>query len=108
MYDSHRNRRRRLHRLEFYFYMMERHPEYRIICLDKLTYAGSIHTLEPVMQHKNFRFIKLDICDRTGVYALFAEEKPDIVVNFVAESHVDEASNRRRSFGKRTSSVLQC
>lgn len=75
----------------FIFYMMKNHPDYRIICLDKLTYAGSIYTLEPVMENENFHFIKLDICDRAGVYALFAEEKPDIVVNFAAESHVDRS-----------------
>ena len=75
----------------FIFYMMKHHPEYRIICLDKLTYAGNIRTLETVMRNDNFRFIKLDICDRAGVYALFEEEKPDIVVNFAAESHVDRS-----------------
>ena len=75
----------------FIFYMMRNHPEYRIICLDKLTYAGNVHTLEPVMGNANFRFIKLDICDRAGVYELFEEEKPDIVVNFAAESHVDRS-----------------
>ena len=75
----------------FIYYMMEHHPEYRIICLDKLTYAGNIRTLEPVLDNENFRFIKLDICDRAGVYALFEEEKPDIIVNFAAESHVDRS-----------------
>ena len=73
----------------FIFYMMKHHPDDRIICLDKLTYAGNIHTLEPVMKNDHFRFIKLDICDRAGVYQLFEEEKPDIVANFAAESHVD-------------------
>ena len=75
----------------FIIYMMEHHPEHRVVCLDKLTYAGNIRTLEPVLENGNFRFIKLDICDRAGVYALFEEEKPDIVVNFVAESHVDRS-----------------
>ena len=75
----------------FIFYMVKHHPEYRIICLDKLTYAGNIRTLETVMRNDNFRFIKLDICDRAGVYALFEDEKPDIVVNFAAESHVDRS-----------------
>ena len=75
----------------FIFYMMKNHPDYRIICLDKLTYAGNIHTLEPVMGNDNFRFIKLDICNRAGVCELFEEEKPDIVVNFAAESHVDRS-----------------
>ena len=73
----------------FVFHMLDKYPEYRIVCLDKLTYAGNLSTLTPVMNNPNFRFVKLDICDREGVYKLFEEEHPDIVVNFAAESHVD-------------------
>ncbi len=75
----------------FIFYMLKAHPDYRIICLDKLTYAGNLSTLKPVMEQPNFRFVKADICDRDAVYALFEEEKPDVVVNFAAESHVDRS-----------------
>ena len=75
----------------FIFYMLKAHPDYRIVCLDKLTYAGNLSTLSGVMEQKNFRFVKLDICDREGVFGLFREEKPDIVVNFAAESHVDRS-----------------
>ena len=75
----------------FIFYMLDRHPEDRIICVDSLTYAGNLSTLESVMDHPQFRFVKLDICDREGVDRLFAEEKPDVVVNFAAESHVDRS-----------------
>ncbi|QTE67036.1 dTDP-glucose 4,6-dehydratase [Clostridiales bacterium] len=75
----------------FIFYMLEKHPEYRIVCLDKLTYAGNLSTLKSVMDHPQFRFVKGDICDREAVYRLFEEEKPDIVVNFAAESHVDRS-----------------
>ena len=75
----------------YIFYMLEKHPEDRIICLDKLTYAGNLSTLASVMDKPNFRFVKLDICDREGVYQLFEEEKPDVVVNFAAESHVDRS-----------------
>jgi dTDP-glucose 4,6-dehydratase len=75
----------------FIFHMMSEHQNYRIICLDKLTYAGNLSTLAPLMDKSNFRFYKLDICDRDGVYGLFEEEKPDIVVNFAAESHVDRS-----------------
>ena len=75
----------------FVFYMLEKHPGYRIICLDKLTYAGNLSTLKPVLDKPNFRFVKADICDREAVYKLFEEEKPDIVVNFAAESHVDRS-----------------
>jgi len=75
----------------FIFYMLENHPDFRIICLDKLTYAGNLSTLMNVMDKPNFGFAKLDICDREGVYRLFEEEKPDVVVNFAAESHVDRS-----------------
>ena len=75
----------------FIFHLFRAHPDYRIVCLDKLTYAGNISTLKSVMDRPNFRFVKLDICDREGVYRLFEEEKPDIVVNFAAESHVDRS-----------------
>ena len=71
--------------------MLQAHPDYRIVCLDKLTYAGNLSTLEPVLQQDNFRFVKADICDRQAVDKLFQEEKPDIVVNFAAESHVDRS-----------------
>ena len=75
----------------FVFYMLENHPEDRIVCLDKLTYAGNLSTLAPVMENPNFRFVKADICDREAVYGLFEEERPDVVVNFAAESHVDRS-----------------
>lgn len=61
----------------FIFHMLKNHPDVRIVCLDKLTYAGNLSTLKSVMEYPNFRFVKLDICDRKGVYRLFAEEKPD-------------------------------
>lgn len=75
----------------FVFYMLEKHPDYRIVCVDKLTYAGNLSTLKPVLDQPNFRFVKLDICDREGVSRLFEEEHPDVVVNFAAESHVDRS-----------------
>jgi len=75
----------------FVFHMLQAHPDYRIVCLDKLTYAGNLSTLKPVLQQDNFRFVKADICDRQAVDKLFQEEKPDIVVNFAAESHVDRS-----------------
>ena len=75
----------------FIFHMLSEHPDYRIVCIDKLTYAGNLSTLAPVLKDSNFRLVKLDICDREGVYGLFEEEKTDIVVNFAAESHVDRS-----------------
>lgn len=82
----------------FIFYMLEKHPDYRLVCLDKLTYAGNLSTLESVISNPNFRFVKLDICDKDGVDALFAEEKPNIVVNFAAESHVDRSIENPQVF----------
>ncbi len=75
----------------FIFHMLNKYPDYRIICLDCLTYAGNLSTLEPVMDNPNFRFVKESITDREAVYKLFEEEKPDMVVNFAAESHVDRS-----------------
>lgn len=75
----------------FIFYMLEKYPNYRIICFDKLTYAGNLSTLTNIMDNPNFRFVKADICDRKAVYQLFGEEKPDMVINFAAESHVDRS-----------------
>ena len=75
----------------FVHLMVNKYPDYDIVCLDKLTYAGNLETLEPVMDKKNFKFVKGDIADRDFVYKLFEEEKPDVVVNFAAESHVDRS-----------------
>ena len=75
----------------FIFHMLHKYPDDRIVCLDKLTYAGNLSTLASVMEQPNFRFVKLDICDREGVCRLFEEEHPDVVVNFAAESHVDRS-----------------
>ena len=75
----------------FVFYELEKHPEDRIVCLDKLTYAGNLSTLKDVLEKPNFRFVKEDICHREAVYQLFEEEKPDMVVHFAAESHVDRS-----------------
>lgn len=85
----------------FVHYYLEAHPDDRIVCIDKLTYAGNLSTLASVMDNTNascdaskaerFRFAKLDICNRDGVFKLFKEEKPDVVINFAAESHVDRS-----------------
>lgn len=75
----------------FIFYMMKEHPAYQIVCIDKLTYAGNLSTLAPILDKPSFQFYKVDICDRDTVYDVFEKEKPDIVVNFAAESHVDRS-----------------
>ncbi|MBO7720413.1 dTDP-glucose 4,6-dehydratase [Candidatus Saccharibacteria bacterium] len=75
----------------FVYYMLNKYPDYRIICVDCLTYAGNINTLKKAMENPNFRFAKINICDKPAIKQLFEEEHPDIVVNFAAESHVDRS-----------------
>lgn len=75
----------------FVYYMLKKYPDYKIICVDCLTYAGNMSTLSDAMKNENFKFYKTNICDREGIYEIFEAEKPDIVVNFAAESHVDRS-----------------
>ena len=75
----------------FLHIMTLKHPKDRYVCLDALTYAGNMETLEPIMDRKNFRFVHGDIRDRELVYKLFEEEHFDYVLNFAAESHVDRS-----------------
>ncbi len=75
----------------FVFHMRKAHPEYDIIALDSLTYAGNLETLAPVMEEDRFTFVRCDITDREGVRKVFEEHHPDVVVNFAAESHVDRS-----------------
>lgn len=75
----------------FIYYELRTHPEDRIVCYDALTYAGNIATLDEACKAPNFTFVCGDIADRAAVYALFEREKPDVVINFAAESHVDRS-----------------
>ena len=75
----------------FIYFELKNHPEDRIVCLDKLTYAGNLSTLAEALKTSNFAFYKVDICDRAAIYEIFEREKPDAVVNFAAESHVDRS-----------------
>ena len=75
----------------FVYYMLNKYPDYRIICVDCLTYAGNLNTLKKALKNPNFRFAKINICDKEAIKKLFEEEHPDIVVNFAAESHVDRS-----------------
>ncbi|MDO4740631.1 MAG: dTDP-glucose 4,6-dehydratase [Eubacteriales bacterium] len=75
----------------FIYYLLGKYPEDRVVCLDKLTYAGNLSTLQRAMQDERFRFVRGDIADRECVFGLFAQEKPEVVVNFAAESHVDRS-----------------
>ena len=83
---------------KFIYHWLKKYPEDRVVCLDKLTYAGNLSTLEEALKNKNFRFTRTDICDRNAVYALFEEEHPDVVVNFAAESHVDRSIENPQVF----------
>ena len=82
----------------FVYYQLQHHPEDRVVCLDALTYAGNLENLTEALKNPRFRFVKGDIADREAVNALFEEEKPDIVVNFAAESHVDRSITQPELF----------
>ena len=73
----------------FVHYMVKTHPEDKIIVIDKLTYAGNLETLAPVMD--KITFYKTDIANRSEIYKIFETERPDVVINFAAESHVDRS-----------------
>ena len=75
----------------FVYYLLERYPSDRVVCVDSLTYAGNLSTLEQALADPRFAFYKQDIRDRAGIDAVFEAEKPDAVVNFAAESHVDRS-----------------
>lgn len=75
----------------FVYHMLNKYPNYEIICVDCLTYAGNMSTLETALKNPKFSFYKINVCDRTAIYKLFEERKPDVVVNFAAESHVDRS-----------------
>ena len=75
----------------FVYYMQDKHPDYDLVVLDALTYAGNLKTLKNAMGNPKFKFVKGDILDRELVFKLFEDEHFDIVVNFAAESHVDRS-----------------
>ena len=75
----------------FVQYEVKNHPEDEIINLDLLTYAGNLESVKPVENAPNYRFVRGDIADREFIFRLFEEEKPDVIVNFAAESHVDRS-----------------
>jgi len=82
----------------FVYYLLEKHPEDKVICYDALTYAGDLETLAEAEKNENFKFIRGDIANRAMVYRMFEAEKPDIVVNFAAESHVDRSIHQPEIF----------
>ena len=96
----------------FIYYMLDKYKDYKIICIDKLTYSGNLSTLSEDMKNQNFKFIKADICDIEKIDTVFKEEEPNIVVNFAAESHVDRSISNPEVFLETnimgTSVLLEC
>ncbi len=75
----------------FVYHMLEKYPTYKVICIDALTYAGNLSTLDIAQKNSNFKFYKADIADKDTIFDIFDKERPNIVVNFAAESHVDRS-----------------
>ena len=84
----------------FVHYMLNKYNNYEIIVVDALTYAGNIETLDSVKDNSRYSFYKIDIADRNTIYELFKKEKPNMVVNFAAESHVDRSIEKPEIFLK--------
>ena len=82
----------------FVYLLLEERKEWKIVCVDALTYAANIHTLNQAMESPNFVFYKEDIRNREGIFKIFEKENPDIVVNFAAESHVDRSIENPQIF----------
>lgn len=79
---------------------VNKYPEYRIINLDKLTYAGNLANLKDIENKPNYRFVRMDICDFEAFYALMQEEKIDGIIHLAAESHVDRSIKDPFTFAK--------
>ena len=84
----------------FLHIMVKKYPNDEYVCIDALTYAGNMETLEPILKEKNFKFVHENICNREAVYKLFEEEHFDYVINFAAESHVDRSIENPEIFLK--------
>ncbi|MBR2827653.1 MAG: GDP-mannose 4,6-dehydratase, partial [Bacilli bacterium] len=72
-------------------YVVEKYPKDQFVCLDALTYAGNYNNIKSLEDKENFKFVHGDITDREFVDKLFNDEKFDVVINFAAESHVDNS-----------------
>lgn len=84
----------------FLHIMVNKYPNDQYVCIDALTYAGNMETLEPIMNKSNFKFVHENICNREAVFKLFEEEHFDYVINFAAESHVDRSIENPEIFLK--------
>ena len=81
---------------------VNKYPEYRIINLDKLTYAGNLANLKDIEDKPNYKFVKMDICDFDAFYKLMQDEKVDGIIHLAAESHVDRSIKDPFTFAKTT------
>ena len=70
---------------------VNKYPDYKVINLDKLTYAGNLDNLKDIEDKPNYKFVKMDICDFEGVLKLMQDEKVDGIIHLAAESHVDRS-----------------
>ena len=84
----------------FLHIMVNKYPNDEYVCIDALTYAGNMETLEPIMNKPNFKFVHENICNREAVFKLFEQERFDYVINFAAESHVDRSIENPEIFLK--------
>lgn len=91
----------------FLHIMVNKYPNDQYVCIDALTYAGNMETLEPIMNKPNFKFVHENICNREAVFKLFEEEHFDYVINFAAESHVDRSIENQKIFLKTNTLGIQ-
>lgn len=84
----------------FLHIMVNKYPNDQYVCVDALTYAGNMETLEPIINNSNFKFVHENICNREAIFKLFEEERFDYVINFAAESHVDRSIENPEVFLK--------
>lgn len=75
----------------FCYYMVEKYPNDEFVCVDALTYAGNLKTLDKLLSSNNFKFLHMNICDKENIDNIFENEKFDYVINFAAETHVDRS-----------------
>jgi len=78
--------------------LVEKYPDYQIINLDKLTYAGNLANLEEIEERPNYSFEKRDIVDKTAITDFFTTHQPDAIIHLAAESHVDRSITDPISF----------
>ena len=82
---------------------VNKYPEYKIICLDKLTYAGNLENLKDLEDKPNYKFVRMDICDFEGFLKLLQDEHVDGIIHLAAESHVDRSIKDPFTFARTNS-----